>query len=175
MRRSRFHDQAGNRVPWRNLPHLVPSLLTTIRAKRGLPGTLPWLGFSGIARLESLLSKTSSVLEFGSGSSTEWLARRCGRLLSIETSESWYARVREVVRDLDHVELQLLSAEDQLPSLAETKERFDLVLVDGMWRDTAMEVALRLVRRPGWRHREQQKQRDPAAQGHGESIAPKWV
>lgn len=96
------------------------------------------------------------ILEFGSGRSTSWFARRVGQVASIEHSSQWFARVQaDLSRErLSNVDLRLIpldhneTAPEQehynpLPNyvgiLGEfDDESLDLVVVDGHYRTTCI-------------------------------------
>ena len=116
----------------------------------------PWLCPQTIAFLEERLRRSMSALEFGSGRSTLWLAKRVGKVTSIEYDQAWYRRVREQVQDLDrdavslrYVELDHPHAQpeqelyEQLPRYVAVLDDFedhslDMVIVDGHYRTTVL-------------------------------------
>jgi FkbM family methyltransferase len=52
----------------------------------------PWMVYPAIDFLESLLSKTSRVFEFGAGGSTLFFSGKVGELVSVEHDAEWFAR-----------------------------------------------------------------------------------
>lgn len=58
----------------------------------------PWLAESAILLLDSYLKPTDVGIEWGSGRSTLWLARRVAHLHSIEHHGGWHRAVREKLR-----------------------------------------------------------------------------
>jgi predicted O-methyltransferase YrrM len=123
----------------------------------------PWITEESICLLETLLLPTDRGLEYGSGSSTPWLARRCRELRSVEASAGWYDQVRERLSaaSLDGVQLALADGEAD-PGWGTAGHRdayvhahpdlapgtLDWVLVDGEYRDSSTEHAIELLR-PG--------------------------
>jgi hypothetical protein len=92
--KSRLHDQKGNLIDLEGLLYLPHSLSTTIlRLSVGRRPELPWLGYRAIRHLEGLLEPDWKVLEFGSGMSTLWFAKRCHTVVSIEDNEQWYLEI----------------------------------------------------------------------------------
>jgi hypothetical protein len=53
----------------------------------------PWLAIPANSILWSLLSKNDVGLEFGSGKSTVWFAKKISRLISIEHDSIWHDKV----------------------------------------------------------------------------------
>jgi predicted O-methyltransferase YrrM len=107
---------------------------------------VPWLSPQANHLLATLLRPTDIGVEFGSGRSTAWFARRIQQLVSIEHDPTWYGIVREDIAraSLHNVEYVLASIrEDEDPATSEyvrVADRFadrtlDFVLVDGMARD----------------------------------------
>lgn len=150
-RRSRLHDFDGNRVSSPGLVDLVPSIWTTLLLRVGVRSWSPWLPFPLVRHLNRLLAPSWNVLEFGSGASTVWLANRVANVVSHEHNPEWYARVQAKLKTskYQNVRLSLLTSSSEYASVEAYGERmFDLVLIDGHWRDVCAESAVRAVR-PG--------------------------
>ena len=146
---SRFRDFEGRLPPPAAWLHLPRSVLSTARFKMtGNRSERPWLGYRGVRRLAELVRPGTRVLEFGSGMSTVWFARRGAVTTSVEASPAWHSRVAEMLASLPgHRVTQVLAAPPYSQGSLPPGE-FDLALVDGDGRDSAMEVALTRVR-PG--------------------------
>ncbi|MGZ6148207.1 MAG: hypothetical protein ACXWNP_19785, partial [Vulcanimicrobiaceae bacterium] len=71
--------------------------------ERGNP--IPWYTYPAIEFLTNLDFSKKSVLEYGSGNSSLWWARRSLRTAAIEDDKAWYEKVK------------LRSAELQIPNL----------------------------------------------------------
>lgn len=54
----------------------------------------PWLTPQAIELLDDWLKPTDAGLEWGSGRSTRWLARRVGQLTSVEHEQGWFEQVK---------------------------------------------------------------------------------
>ena len=96
---------------------------------------LPWLTYPSIYFLESRLQKSIDVFEFGSGSSTLWFAARVHSVTSVEHDKSWYDRVQE--RMPANCRL-MLAAENYPAAVAQTPDRYHLILVDGVERNACV-------------------------------------
>jgi hypothetical protein len=142
---TRFHDFEGNSIPLKGLLWLPRSLASALLAKLGYRACLPWLSYPAINKLSDLLARDARVLEFGSGSSSVWLSKRCGQLVTIEGDRVWYESLRSQM--LSNVDARLCEHIEDYTSVKGYPDRyFDLVIVDGHWRDRAMEKALRAVK-----------------------------
>ncbi len=156
-RRTRFHDLKGNRVDLRSAldaPKVIVESL--LRAWFGFRPVLPWIPYPAIRHIESLLRRSWNVLEFGSGMSTIWLARRCGLVHSIETEPYWYREVAAMIqqRRLTNVRLEFRDAHLDASAYADLSayedQYFDFCVVDGLFRDQAVRTALKKIKRGGY-------------------------
>jgi predicted O-methyltransferase YrrM len=134
----------------RPLRHLTPryiiARITDIAFRRRNP-ELPWLTPASIGMLETILTKYDIGLEFGSGRSTLWFAKRVGRMISIEHNARWYESVASRIRTqgITNVEYRFtqvsedvyLGVFDEFPP-----ESFDFILIDGIKRDLCATRAL---------------------------------
>ena len=124
-------------------PVSIPTYLTT-RKKRPLDIELPWISLKAIRFLERFLTPEMTVLEYGSGGSTIFFARRCKRVISIEDDPVWLAAVRQRLDalELGNAEVRLCetgslytstSAEFRQSSYLKATDGLnpDLILIDG--------------------------------------------
>jgi predicted O-methyltransferase YrrM len=141
-------------------PRYIMSRLADAAYQRACPDH-PWLTRTANQILASCLRKSDIGLEFGSGRSTLWFARRTQHLTSVEHDESWHKRVRDMLDESrqDNVDYHLFpmdAPEDLGGGAAYVKvlERFeteslDYVLVDGMYRDFCALNSLPKIRSGG--------------------------
>lgn len=131
----------------------------------------PGLDRDAIRELEKLLTKKSTVFEFGTGGSTTWFAKRVGQLVSVEYDPDWFRILYNgVYSDFNgiptHVKISLASdTHHNLWVISQTTgqqigldfidsirdypdDHFDVVLVDGRARVACMLNARRKVK-PG--------------------------
>ncbi len=151
-RKSRLHNFNGQLLDAAGFLYLPQSVLTTLSLKlANRRPELPWLGFRTIKYLDHLIQPDWKILEFGSGMSTVWFARRCASLVSIETNRSWHNSVTSMLaeRALRNVDYRL-AAQAEAHLLQDYEDSyFDFVLVDGASRDQAMITALQKVKAGG--------------------------
>ncbi len=152
-RKTRFHDGKGNFVGWRRaLRHAPPAAVTgLLRLLTGYRPETPWIAMSAIAELDKSLSKQSRVLEFGSGMSTIWFAKRAGMICSVEDYRPWYEKVKIHLeaRGLGNVKYRLAeNAQEYCSFGADEEAGFDLILVDGSHRSACVDKSRNLLR-PG--------------------------
>ena len=70
----------------------------------------PWLTPKATDIIENFLKPSHVVVEWGSGRSTLWLARRVGHITSIEGNLAWYAKVKNELEmeGLNNVDYRLI-------------------------------------------------------------------
>lgn len=132
---------------------------------------VPWWTFAAADDVAAFLRDRpgARVLEWGSGASTVWLARRATSVVSIEHDPAWAARTARALaaRDTRNVELRVVppragaggvrSAKRGFAGLDFTEyadaggdaDGFDLVVIDGRAREACLSRALDLVATDG--------------------------
>jgi hypothetical protein len=56
---------------------------------------IPWYTYSYIYFIEPRLKDTFDIFQFGCGASTEWYAKRCGQITSVENNPNWYDKMKD--------------------------------------------------------------------------------
>ena len=116
----------------------------------------PWLAEPAVLLLDSYLKPSGVGLEWGSGRSTVWFARRVACLTSVEHSAKWSGAVQQWLRAAGVAERVVYHkvpcdlgefAEPEShpylePALTQPDGSLDFVLVDGMIRAACMWVGL---------------------------------
>lgn len=94
---------------------------------------IPWWSYGVIDFVEERLGKTMSVLEFGAGGSSVWLAARVSEVVTVENDHKWAAIVRSFIPANVHlIELPVpgkLVADDIPPPAG---RKFQLLIVDAL-------------------------------------------
>ena len=97
----------------------------------GLP--IPWMTYAAIEYLKQFDLSKRTVLEFGSGSSTEFWASRVKEVTSVENDRSWYDKQRGALRS--NIKLVLAeTAEEYICPASLGHQAYDIVVVDGRYR-----------------------------------------
>lgn len=145
-RKSRLHDEQGNLVSCSRLIFNGPRAISsgTLRIALGVRPKKPWISYSATRRLAAFLDKDKTVLEFGSGMSTLWYAKRAGKVVSIESSKPWYDNVSRMLKryDIRNVDYYFAPTDDDYVRVPEEHGCFDLVMVDGKLRDRCTAASL---------------------------------
>jgi SAM-dependent methyltransferase len=128
--------------------------------------TEPFVAPGAIRFLDKALPRQGIGLEWGSGRSTQWFARRLGRLVVVEHDGTWYEQVRRQLQEagIGNVDYRLIPLDhppqeptrpvyDPVPRYVALAEdfpdaSFDFVEVDGHYRQACVRAALDKVK-PG--------------------------
>ena len=154
LRKTRFHDEKGNRIAW-NLAWrhgsraLMSSLACFLLDRRP---SLPWICYEGIGYLKWKLGPASRVLEFGSGMSTLWYAKHAKEVCSVEDYRPWYEKVQNLLRKdgVSNVTYRFAEHSDQYVEFMKgDREGFDLIMVDGSHRSRCIANSAALLKRGG--------------------------
>lgn len=144
-RKSRLHSESGNLLPWKELRH-VPRVALEFTQSRvfGVRPPVPWWPVSVIPIIEEFLkAKPRDVIEFGSGSSTVWLAKRARAVNSVEDSKKWAETTNRRLKEssLDNAAVRY-SENSEYYDLNWISSQFDLAIIDGSWRWRCVESVL---------------------------------
>lgn len=108
---------------------------------------LPWWNVEATREIERFLIRHpgARVFEYGAGASTVWLAKRAGRVFSVEHDAAFIGRFRTMLKPLGNAELlERPIAEGPrayVEAISETGGKFDLIVVDGRHRASCLEAA----------------------------------
>jgi predicted O-methyltransferase YrrM len=154
LRKTRFHDEKGNRISWKQAWRNGGRALWSSLARHYFDyrPTLPWICYEGIGYLEARLSSKSRVLEFGSGMSTVWYSRHAKEVCSVEDYRPWYEKVQNLLRKdgIPNVIYRFAESPDSYANfMQKDKEGFDLIMVDGSHRSRCITQSVALLRRGG--------------------------
>lgn len=124
----------------------------------------PWLTPDAIRYLSTNLGSKFAGLEYGSGRSTTWFAKRVGSLISMEHNPEWYERVKSEISHLGlsntsyyqkpkpDTNLPLTEAlvSDYVTVVSNLKEEsLDFALIDGVSRPACAIHAIPLLKKGG--------------------------
>jgi predicted O-methyltransferase YrrM len=142
-------------------PEYLFKRLRQLRFEKSQPEA-PWLTQSAILLLDSYLKPTDAGIEWGSGRSTTWFARRVAKLISVENNRQWHTIVKNKLASThvdakvdyrlipcDYKEVDEPSGHPYADaSLGVPDASFDFALVDGTIRATCMNAVLAKIK-PG--------------------------
>jgi hypothetical protein len=148
-----------NAIYWLRHPQLIPARALYWVWERMNPDR-PWLCPGTVRFCEGALTAAMTGVEFGSGRSTAWFARRLRHLTSVEHHPGWYSRVRDDLdrAGLSNVDYRLIPLDhlegepereryDPVPAYVAVLDGFpdeslDVVVVDGHYRTTCIKRCL---------------------------------
>lgn len=125
--------------------HFKSSLRSAAVDRSGNP--IPWYTYPAIDFIDTKDFSTKTVLEFGSGQSSLWWARRCKKLSSLESDPKWFAYVKTTLPN--NAESFLIS--DDLAGLDDYLggAKFDVIVIDGLDRLKAARRSIELLQPEG--------------------------
>lgn len=118
----------------------------------------PWLTRTAVAFLAEFVRPGDTVVEFGSGRSTMWFARKVGaqgRVVSVEGSQDWQIEISKRLDSagLRHAEVEFAphNPDEYVASAARRVQNrtAEVILVDGFARDACASWALSAVKAGG--------------------------
>lgn len=114
---------------------------------------LPWLTDQAIDFLEKYLeeNKDARILEFGSGGSTLWFAKKTKNLTSIEHNVNWYKKVKQELenQNLNHVDQRHITSNYFNVCKEFEPESFDLILIDAKDRIECIKNSIPILKKNG--------------------------
>ena len=134
----------------RKISHITPGYIYN-RAQLAITTTLnpsdPWITNDAIRYLSQMIRPDDIGVEFGSGRSTIWLAKKLKHLTSIENDSNWYSKVKNMIADMGiEKKIKYIKQENGIDyyntcDLFE-ENSIDFCLIDGIVRD---QCALRMI------------------------------
>jgi hypothetical protein len=150
-RKTRFHDLHGNFVDLKGFVYAPRSLASAVARKVfDFRPVRPWISYRAVKFLDEKITPDWRVIEFGSGMSTLWFARRCGFLHSIEDNDRWYELVSRRLDGAKHVRYELRTVDEYCDVSEYADASVDLAFVDGNWRAPCVENVVSKVRPGGF-------------------------
>lgn len=109
----------------------------------------PWWTPAATELVDRWLTRNDVVVEFGSGRSTHWLAKRAARVVSVEHHQEWFQKVRGDLASVTNAEVRLAPDEaGPYVATAEDVPNPTFIVVDGRHRDACTRWAMSRLR-PG--------------------------
>lgn len=109
---------------------------------------IPWFTYPAVEYLSRFRISGWEVFEYGCGESTAFWSGHGARVTSVEHDEKWSQELR--ARALSNVEIHYRPDRATYPrAAAEMGRRFDVVVVDGVWREDCVEHAIAALRPDG--------------------------
>lgn len=138
------------RFSW-NSGHFKSSFLNKAVDKDG--NKIPWYSYPAIDFLKNKDFSTKRVLEFGSGQSTFWWSERALSIMAFEENFEWYKQLSKNLNS--NINLVYADNANKVSCLTtiekslQGQEPFDIIIVDGLYRYEACELAIPYLKEGG--------------------------
>ncbi len=109
---------------------------------------LPWYTYPAIEYCNQLDASDLNIFEYGSGNSSLYWAHKGANVWCVEDDSAWYETMKRKSAQLRGISLRTTS-EAYASVIAEVGQQFDIVVIDGMWRNECVAKALAYVRKDG--------------------------
>lgn len=161
------------RVHQKRRYHFFRSLFAIHQLEDFIVLEVPWWTYSAIKAVENAIQQfpcAPVVLEYGSGASTLWLAKRCAQVFSVEHDKGWYLALKKELTLVPHVSLILkepypennalnpqhhswklpnLNFQSYIEVVKELGNQFDIIIIDGRCREACLKAALPYLKPSG--------------------------
>ncbi len=122
-------------------------------SKDGKP--IPWYTYPCIDFLRFRKFDGKKILEFGGGQSTLWWAERARNVITLEGDKNWYEKIKNNMPE--NVQLHYVSMESREINVSEVNlvldsiqnPTYDVIVIDGLFREEMISIALRLIAEDG--------------------------
>ena len=102
---------------------------------------IPWFTYPAIEYLRQFDFSDKKVFEYGSGNSSIFWAHRAMQVTAVESDQQWYEHVSRV--SPPNLSLILETEKDSyVSSIGRNKETFDVIVIDGQWRNACANVCV---------------------------------
>jgi hypothetical protein len=129
--------------------HFRSSFKKAAVSRKGDP--IPWYTYPCIEFLRHRSYRNKVIVEFGGGQSTLWWASKARHVVTFEGDKGWYDELNRTMPP--NVDLFLVSMDNRQTCIAEIEEtlssscfgRFDVIIIDGLYREQLMDTARQLM------------------------------
>jgi hypothetical protein len=101
---------------------------------------IPWYSYPCIDFLDDRLDPEFRVFEFGSGGSTQWYSNRVKEIVAVEHDSQWAIRVNDWTSS--NATILQREKQDKYINAVETGEPFDIIVIDGEFRNKCAKPAI---------------------------------
>ena len=117
--------------------HFRSSLLGVAVERHGEPIT--WYTYSAVWFLQQKNFSGKATLEFGAGQSTKWWAQRADKVVAFERNQRWYQHLKSVLPENVELYFDLKGDMSGFENVMRGR-RFDVIVIDGQWREGCAEA-----------------------------------
>ncbi len=110
---------------------------------------VPWLTYPAIEFLNRLNFKSKSVFEFGAGNSSLYFSGKGASVFSVESDLHWYNRLSLRIANNNKL-YYAKTKKEYLESIKKPRTKFDVVLIDGLYRYSSSSLAIKYLKPTGF-------------------------
>ena len=150
-RKSRLHDEKDNIAPLSEILR-IPIIISQAILKKlfNYYPPSPCIVYGAKKVLDSIIDNNMLIVEFGSGQSTHWYAKRCKKIISHETSEKWFVKVKKNLLRAGCFNASLIKWDGESISQEIKTPSPDLIIIDGIRRDICVKYATEVAKDSTW-------------------------
>ena len=150
-RKSRLQDEKGNLASFNEIVRL-PIIIFQAIAKKLFDyyPSSPCIVYGAQKALKLIIKTNMRVVEFGSGQSTLWYAQRCKEILSHETTDKWFLKIKKQLLDANCTNAELIKWDGKTIIEKIKNPPPDLIIIDGIRRDICVEYAIKVATNSTW-------------------------
>jgi len=150
-RKSRLHDEKGNFAPLGEIVRLPIIIFQAVLKKlfNYYPSS-PCIVYGARKALNSIINTNMRIVEFGSGQSTLWYAKRCQHIISHETTDNWFEKVKKNLSKENCTNAELIMWDGKSISAEIKNPPPNLIIIDGLRRDICVEYAIEVATNSTW-------------------------
>lgn len=111
---------------------------------------IPWYTYSAIEYLNQFDFSKSSIFEYGCGYSSLYWSRCAKKIVSVENNIEWANRIIQM--DKSNLSVKYKREDDMygyVNSILEEAEFYDVIIIDGLYRDKCAENAVKKIAKNG--------------------------
>jgi hypothetical protein len=109
---------------------------------------LPWYTYPAIEYCNQMDASGLHIFEYGSGNSSLYWARKGGKVWCVEHDAAWYETMKSKSAQLCGISL-CHDKEAYVSAIAKAGVTFDIVIIDGIWRNESTNAALPYLKNGG--------------------------
>lgn len=107
---------------------------------------IPWFTYPSIDFLFSRLNKNQVLLEFGSGNSTLFFAKKTKKVISIEHNKDWFNIITKLIPGNSNLILTVSdSILDYVSPIKDFTSKVSIVVVDGLHRNECIKSSIEIL------------------------------
>ncbi|MBR0843862.1 hypothetical protein JQ607_27015 [Bradyrhizobium liaoningense] len=109
---------------------------------------IPWYTYPAVEFFGQLDARGLRIFEFGCGNSSLFWAHKGAEVFAVEHDRAWFEKMSAMSVRLRQLVLRE-SAADYARAIADAGDEFDIIIIDGAWRNECARAALPHLRKGG--------------------------